>query len=210
MRVGLVAAQSVLHAAGFELEHAGGAPRVEAAAKVCGSSSGIVSRSSFRAAVLRDQLARRRAMTVSVSGRGNPSSAGRACSTAFMSYCTVTIRRSWQGERHELVERLSAMTMPAACIAGVAHHALQDAACSTICLRDCGSVLVRLRSSAVLAMALVERDVELVGNHLGEAVGFGVGQVRARAPTSRMTVLAPRVPKVMILATQSWPYLRRT
>ena len=73
-----------------------------------------------------------------------------------------------------------------------------------------GSRVVLLAELRRRLERLLELDPELVRDGLRDPVHLAVASGPSTRPTSRIAARASIVPKVMIWATWSWPYLRET
>jgi hypothetical protein len=195
-----------LHAAGFELEHADRLRLVEERERLRVLEADLFDVEPGQLRCLRTRFWAS-SMIVSVFRPRKSIFSRPSFSTGSLAYwvvrspsCIVTGMMSVRGR--------SAMIMPARVLAGVAHHAFDDAAG----LDDAGGLGVDadlLAKPLELLERVLERDVDVVGDSLARRLVSTNGRSRMRA-RSRTTILAPNVPKVMMLATRSSPYFLRT
>ena len=81
-----------------------------------------------------------------------------------------------RGQRHEVVQRLVGDDNAGGVFAGVAHHAFEHEALVDDFFGDRVAVVFALQLGGFLER-IFERDVQLVGDHLGQTIGLGEGQV---------------------------------
>ncbi len=130
-------------------------------------------------------------------------SASQACISNWVMVVSPSVAR-WSGMISVSGSRL--MTIPAAWVeawrATPSSWRAAPISCSTrsspaICSRSCGTGLDRA----------LEADVQLVGDRLGHPVRLGVGEAHGPRRRRGWRPWRPSVPKVMIWATRSAPYL---